>query len=115
MWAWGPPVASEDLEAVVRGGREARPTGCSDSRVPAEIIFDQGLGGLFVVRVAGNVAAPTQIGSVEFAADQFGTRLVIVMGHTHPVVADQIAFRFSNVANTEILVDVSYTFGAPED
>jgi len=56
--------------------------GCSDSRVPAEIIFDQGLGDLFVIRVAGNVVAPSQIGSVEFAAAQFGTRLVVVLGHS---------------------------------
>jgi carbonic anhydrase len=56
--------------------------GCSDSRVPAEIVFDAGLGELFVVRVAGNIVAPSQIGSVEFAASQFGTRLVVVMGHT---------------------------------
>jgi carbonic anhydrase len=56
--------------------------GCSDSRVPAEIIFDQGLGDLFVIRVGGNIVAPSQIGSVEFAADQFGTRLVIVLGHS---------------------------------
>jgi carbonic anhydrase len=56
--------------------------GCSDSRVPAEIVFDQGLGDLFVIRVAGNVVAPSQIGSVEFAAELFGTRLVVVMGHT---------------------------------
>lgn len=57
--------------------------GCSDSRAPAELIFDQGLGDLFVVRVAGNVAAPTQIGSVEFAASKFGVPLVVVLGHTH--------------------------------
>lgn len=56
--------------------------GCSDSRVPAEVVFDQGLGALFVIRVAGNVVAPSQIGSIEFAATQYGTRLVIVMGHT---------------------------------
>ena len=56
--------------------------GCSDSRVPAEIVFDQGLGDLFVIRVAGNIVAPSQIGSVEFAAAQFGTRLVVVLGHT---------------------------------
>jgi carbonic anhydrase len=56
--------------------------GCSDSRVPAEIVFDQGLGSLFVIRVAGNIVAPSQIGSVEFAAERFGTRLVVVMGHT---------------------------------
>lgn len=56
--------------------------GCSDSRVPAEIVFDQGLGDLFVIRVAGNVVAPSQIGSVEFAAEWFGTRLVVVLGHS---------------------------------
>ena len=57
--------------------------GCSDSRVPAEIIFDQGLGALFVIRVAGNIVAPSQVGSVEFAAERFGTRLVVVMGHSN--------------------------------
>jgi carbonic anhydrase len=56
--------------------------GCSDSRVPAEIVFDQGLGDLFVIRVAGNIVAPSQIGSVEFAATKFGTRLVVVVGHS---------------------------------
>lgn len=56
--------------------------GCSDSRVPAEVVFDQGLGDLFVIRVAGNIVAPSQIGSVEFAAARFGTRLVVVMGHS---------------------------------
>src|SRR5437762_3874964 len=56
--------------------------GCSDSRVPAEIVFDQGLGDLFVIRVARNIVAPSQIGSVEFAAERFGTRLVVVLGHT---------------------------------
>jgi len=56
---------------------------CSDSRVPAEIIFDCGLGDLFVVRVAGNVVAPSLVGSVEYAATTFGTSLVVVMGHTH--------------------------------
>jgi len=56
--------------------------GCSDSRVPAEMVFDQGLGDLFVIRVAGNVVAPSQVGSVEFAATRFGTRLVVVLGHS---------------------------------
>jgi carbonic anhydrase len=56
--------------------------GCSDSRVPVEIVFDQGLGDLFVIRVAGNIVAPSLIGSVEFAAEQFGTHLVVVLGHT---------------------------------
>lgn len=57
--------------------------GCSDARVPVEIVFDQKLGELFVIRVAGNVVAPSQIGSVEFAAEKFGTKLVVVLGHSH--------------------------------
>ena len=56
--------------------------GCSDARVPEEIVFDQGLGDLFVIRVAGNVVAPSQVGSVEFAASRFNTRLVVVLGHS---------------------------------
>ena len=56
--------------------------GCSDSRVPAEMVFDQGFGDLFVIRVAGNIVASSQVGSVEFAAEEFGTRLVVVLGHS---------------------------------
>ncbi len=56
--------------------------GCADSRVPTEVVFDQGLGELFVIRVAGNIVQPSQIGSVEFAVQHFGTRLVVVLGHT---------------------------------
>src|SRR6187399_3628637 len=56
--------------------------GCSDSRVPAELVFDQGVGDLFVIRVAGNIVAPSQVGSVEFAATRFKTRLVVVLGHS---------------------------------
>lgn len=56
---------------------------CSDSRVPVELLFDQGLGDLFVIRVAGNIVAPSQIGSVEFAAAQLGTKLVVVLGHSN--------------------------------
>ena len=56
--------------------------GCSDSRVPAELVFDQGVGDLFVIRVAGNIVMPSQIGSVEFAAEHFGTKLVVVLGHS---------------------------------
>ena len=56
--------------------------GCSDSRVPVELVFSQGFGDLFVIRVAGNIVAPSQIGSIEFAAEKFGTKLVVVMGHT---------------------------------
>ena len=70
--------------AEVAAGQEpsAIILGCSDSRVPAEIIFDQGLGDLFVIRVAGNIVAPSQIGSVEYAATTFGTRLVVILGHS---------------------------------
>jgi carbonic anhydrase len=67
-------VASQRPFAIVLG--------CSDSRIPVEIVFDQGFGDLFVVRVAGNIVAPSIVGSIEFAASQFGTRLVVVMGHT---------------------------------
>lgn len=56
---------------------------CSDSRVPVELVFDQGFGDLFVIRVAGNIVAPSQIGSIEYAAEQFGTRLVVVLGHSN--------------------------------
>lgn len=71
------------MEELV-GGQEpfAVILGCSDSRVPVEMIFDQGLGDLFVIRVAGNIVAPSQVGSVEFAAIKFKTRLVVVLGHT---------------------------------
>lgn len=62
--------------------------GCSDSRAPAEVVFDQGLGDLFIIRVAGNIVAPSQVGSVEFAAERFGTRLVLVMGHSNCGVID---------------------------
>ena len=76
-----------DVEAkrsVAAAGQEpfAIILGCSDSRVPAEIVFDQGIGDLFVIRVAGNIVAPSQVGSVEFAAERFGTRLVVVLGHS---------------------------------
>jgi len=67
------PSAQEPLAIIL---------GCSDARVPAELIFDQGLGDLFVIRVAGNIVAPSLVGSVEFAAAQFGTRLVVVLGHS---------------------------------
>ncbi len=78
-------LTNEDRRAQVVKVQEpfAIILGCSDSRVPGEIIFDQGLGDLFVIRVAGNIVAPSQIGSVEFAADRFGTRLVVVLGHSN--------------------------------
>lgn len=56
--------------------------GCSDARVPPELIFDQGMGDLFVIRVAGNIITPAQLESIEFAALAFGPRLVVVLGHT---------------------------------
>ncbi|MEJ2298521.1 MAG: carbonic anhydrase [Woeseiaceae bacterium] len=68
-------AASQDPFAVILA--------CSDSRVPVELIFDQGLGDLFVIRVAGNIVAPSQIGSIEYAASQLGTRLVVVLGHSN--------------------------------
>jgi carbonic anhydrase len=70
----GRPSAEQQPFAIVLG--------CSDSRVPAELIFCQGFGDLFVIRVAGNIVAPSQVGSVEFAAERFGTKLAVVMGHT---------------------------------
>src|ERR1700722_12826465 len=70
------------LEVAASQAPFAAILGCSDSRVPVEIVFDQGLGDLFVIRVAGNIVAPSLIGSVEFAAEQFGTRLVVVLGHS---------------------------------
>jgi carbonic anhydrase len=78
-------LTSEDRRREVAVAQEpfAIILGCSDSRVPAEIVFDQGLGDLFVIRVAGNIVAPSQIGSVEFAAERFGTRLVVVLGHSN--------------------------------
>ncbi|MEM7246705.1 MAG: carbonic anhydrase [Acidobacteriota bacterium] len=68
-------VAAQEPFAVILG--------CADSRVPSEMVFDQGLGDLFVIRVAGNIVAPPLLGSVEFAATRFGTRLVVVLGHSH--------------------------------
>jgi carbonic anhydrase len=75
---------SRDRRAELASGQQpfAIILGCSDSRVPAEIIFDQGLGDLFVIRVAGNIVAPSQVGSVEFAASRYSSRLVVVLGHS---------------------------------
>ena len=77
-------LASETRRKELAAGQEpfAIVLGCSDSRVPAEIVFDQGLGDLFVIRVAGNIVASSQIGSVEFAAERFSTPLVVVLGHS---------------------------------
>ncbi len=78
------PLASQARRTELVAGQEpfAIILGCSDSRVPAELVFDQGFGDLFVIRIAGNIVAPSQIGSVEFAAARFGTRLVVVLGHS---------------------------------
>src|SRR5882757_3807363 len=78
-----PLVAARRPELIKNQEPLAIILGCSDARVPAEIVFDQGLGDLFVIRVAGNIVAPSQVGSVEFAAERFGTQLVVVMGHSH--------------------------------
>ena len=77
--------ASRAHQAGMSGGQDpiAVILACSDSRVPVELVFDQGFGDLFVIRVAGNVVAPSQIGSIEFAVNQFGTRLVVVLGHSN--------------------------------
>jgi carbonic anhydrase len=77
-----PQATSPSPELAAKQEPFAIILGCSDSRVPVEIAFDQGLGDLFVIRVAGNIVAPSQVGSVEFAAEQFGTRLVVVLGHS---------------------------------
>jgi carbonic anhydrase len=76
------PIRARRIELAAGQKPFAAILGCSDSRVPVEIVFDQGLGDLFVIRVAGNIVAPSLIGSVEFAAEQFGTRLVVVLGHS---------------------------------
>ena len=83
---------------------------CSDSRVPTELIFDQGIGDLFVIRVAGNIVAPSQIGSVEFAAKQFGTHLAVVLGHSNcgAVIAtlQELALKESHRSpNLRVIVD----------
>lgn len=108
LWDPNSPSPDQALQALIEGNQRFRETnirssarswdrhqatrtqtpsaiilGCSDSRTPVEILFDQGFGDLFVVRVAGNIVAPSVVGSIEFAASQFGSRLVVVMGHSH--------------------------------
>ena len=77
------PLNARPVELTMEQLPSAIVLGCSDARVPVEIVFDQGLGDLFVIRVAGNIVAPSQVGSVEFAASKFGTRLVVVLGHVY--------------------------------
>ncbi len=94
----------QQREALVGGQKPfAIVLSCSDSRAPSELLFDCGLGDLFVVRVAGNVVAPTIVGSVEFAAATFGTELIVVMGHTRcgAVVATVDALRSGRGAISE--------------
>src|SRR5881296_4625506 len=79
----GPALTQTPRLALAEGQQPfAIILGCSDSRVPAELVFGQGFGDLFVIRVAGNIVAPSQVGSVEFAAERFETRLAVVVGHT---------------------------------
>ena len=82
--------------------------GCSDSRVPTEVVFDQGIGDLFVIRIAGNIVQPSQIGSVEFAAQNFGTRLVVVLGHTRcgAVGATLTALREQDAEHSDNLASI---------
>ena len=83
----GASIADRSLATTTRSVHVQRPfavvLGCADARVPVEIVFDQGLGELFVIRVAGNIVAPSLVGSIEFAAQKFGTRLVVVLGHSY--------------------------------
>ena len=77
-------LANRTHQATAADGQDpiAVVLACSDSRVPTELIFDRGIGDLFVIRVAGNIVAPSQIGSIEYAVQQFRTQLVVVLGHT---------------------------------
>jgi carbonic anhydrase len=107
-----PPLNDAARRATLVAGQEpfAIILGCSDSRVPAELVFDQGFGDLFVIRVAGNVVAPSQIGSVEFAAARFGTRLVVVMGHSQcgailATLDDVMGLASSHSRNLRSIVD----------
>jgi carbonic anhydrase len=108
----GGAALNPTLRAALLAGQEpvAIVLGCSDSRVPAEMVFDQGPGDLFVIRVAGNIVAPSQVGSVEFAAKRFGTRLVVVMGHSRcgAVMAtlDKVLGRMTTESrNLRVIVD----------
>ena len=108
------PLAATGMEAsrlaILAKGQQpfAVVLGCSDSRVPVEAVFDQSAGDLFVVRVAGNVAAPTEVGSIEYAVGNFGIRLVVVLGHSHcgGVVATLDAVRSTTIEPTGPLAAV---------
>jgi len=127
------PTVASASDAARRAGLVAGQSpfaiviGCSDSRVPAELVFDQGFGDLFVIRVAGNVVAPIEIGSVEFAASRYGTRLAVVLGHskcgavkaTLDEMLDGHETEFSNLRSIVDLVKPSleamFATGAPAD
>src|SRR5256885_9409989 len=104
-------VGNQGHRASLAAGQEpfAIVLGCSDSRVPAELVFDLGFGDLFVIRVAGNIVAPSQVGSVEFAAARFGTPLVVVLGHTQcgAVLAtlEEVSSRGHHSPNIRSIVD----------
>ena len=104
-------VTPTQREALAAGQQPfAIVLGCSDSRVPAELVFDQGLGDLFVIRVAGNIVAPSQVGSVEFAASRFGARLVVVLGHTQcgavQAALEEAAMPAPHSTNIKSIVDL---------
>jgi carbonic anhydrase len=104
-------IGNHGHRASLASGQEpfAIVLGCSDSRVPAELVFDLGFGDLFVIRVAGNIVAPSQVGSVEFAAARFGTPLVVVMGHTQcgaiTATLEELAGRATQSRNLRSIVD----------
>jgi len=104
-------IANHGHRASLAAGQEpfAIVLGCSDSRVPAELVFDLGFGDLFVIRVAGNIVAPSQVGSVEFAAARFGTPLVVVMGHTQcgaiTATLEELAGQATQSRNLQSIVD----------
>jgi carbonic anhydrase len=105
-------VTTAARRAQLVGGQSPRAVilGCADSRVPSEIVFDQGLGDLFVTRVAGNIAAPSQVGSIEYAVEQLGTRLVVVLGHSNcgavQATIDALEQRHgSGSSNLDLIVD----------
>ena len=104
-------IGNQGHRASLAAGQEpfAIVLGCSDSRVPAELVFDLGFGDLFVIRVAGNIVAPSQVGSVEFAAARFGTPLVVVMGHTQcgaiTATLEELAGHATQSRNLRSIVD----------
>jgi len=104
-------IGNQGHRASLAAGQEPFATilGCSDSRVPAELVFDLGFGDLFVIRVAGNIVAPSQVGSVEFAAARFGTPLVVVMGHTQcgaiTATLEELAGQATQSRNLRSIVD----------